>query len=353
MLTKKQIKDIRNILQKSKTPFYFFDGDPDGLCSFLLLMRKYQKGDFECVLAPVSEEYPYITKSREIYSDLVVVLDRANLTQKAIDSFKTEVLWIDHHPPIKRQKVHYYNPRLNKINVPTTYMAYQISQKDLWIAVVGTIADYYFPSFSKKFSEKYPDILPKNMQNIDKILFETKLGELIKIFSFNLHGSENAVRKNVEYFLSIKDPYEILNKESEAGEILYRNYEKMSKKYNRLLKKALREESNDFLLFTYNSQTGFSSDLSLELLYRKNAKVVVVAKESKNSDEISMSLRSREINLHECLNQAFKGLNGSGGGHEHACGANVKKKDFEPFINQLYELIHNLPNHSTINSTFK
>ena len=44
MLTKKQIKEIKEHLDKAQNPIFFFDNDPDGLCSFLLLQRYCEKG---------------------------------------------------------------------------------------------------------------------------------------------------------------------------------------------------------------------------------------------------------------------------------------------------------------------
>ena len=45
-----------------------------------------------------------------------------------------------------------------------------------------------------------------------------------------------------------------------------------------------------------------------------------------------MSLRSKEIIIRTVLEKALEGVQGYGGGHEHACGANVKKEDFDRFI---------------------
>ena len=39
MLNKKQIKEIREHLEKAQNPVFFYDSDADGLASFLLLAR--------------------------------------------------------------------------------------------------------------------------------------------------------------------------------------------------------------------------------------------------------------------------------------------------------------------------
>ena len=37
------------------------------------------------------------------------------------------------------------------------------------------------------------------------------------------------------------------------------------------------------------------------------------------------------------LNKAIEGLDGHGGGHEHACGCNVKKRDWDEFLGRIKE----------------
>ena len=55
--------------------------------------------------------------------------------------------------PFERNNVKYFNPRLiNKdVNIPTTYLCYKVVEQDLWIAMVGCIADYHMPDFFEDF----------------------------------------------------------------------------------------------------------------------------------------------------------------------------------------------------------
>ena len=43
-LTKKQISEIREHLESAQNPFFLFDNDQDGLCSFLLLQKFLRRG---------------------------------------------------------------------------------------------------------------------------------------------------------------------------------------------------------------------------------------------------------------------------------------------------------------------
>ncbi|MBI2138648.1 hypothetical protein HYU13_03605, partial [Candidatus Woesearchaeota archaeon] len=51
--------------------------------------------------------------------------------------------------------------------------------------------------------------------------------------------------------------------------------------------------------------------------------------------EVRMSLRCEFRQLDQAVAKALIGVEGYGGGHEHACGANVKKADFERFLGNL------------------
>ena len=47
---------------------------------------------------------------------------------------------------------------------------------------------------------------------------------------------------------------------------------------------------------------------------------------------MKISIRSKSVIIPPILEKALEGVEGFGGGHEYACGANVKKKDFDRFI---------------------
>ena len=52
-----------------------------------------------------------------------------------------------------------------------------------------------------------------------------------------------------------------------------------------------------------------------------------------------MSLRTAKINIERILGKALIGIEGYGGGHKFACGASVKKEDFERFIENIKQEI--------------
>jgi len=63
MITKKQILEIREHLEKAQNPIFFFDNDGDGLCSFLLLQRYIGRG--KGVAMKTSDAGNYFKKVQE------------------------------------------------------------------------------------------------------------------------------------------------------------------------------------------------------------------------------------------------------------------------------------------------
>ena len=128
----------------------------------------------------------------------------------------------------------------------------------------------------------------------------------------------------------IESPYEILNQETEAGKKIYKAYEKINIEYELLIAEADKSIYKEKLIaFTYSSHLSMTKDISNEMLFRHPDKVIIVGRE--NEDEVKMSLRSSTPIL-PALKKTFESVPGFGGGHEHACGAVVKKKDFADFI---------------------
>ena len=138
-----KFEEIRKYLEKSENPLIMFDDDPDGLCSFLTMNKLCDRGKHVVIKASPKLDVQYLNKITEYGPDLVVVLDKPIVSQEFIDNIQVPILWIDHHPVLKRKGIHYYNPRINdeKDNRPTTYWCYKIVNKEnaLWIATIGCI----------------------------------------------------------------------------------------------------------------------------------------------------------------------------------------------------------------------
>jgi single-stranded DNA-specific DHH superfamily exonuclease len=340
MLTGKQFEQIKEELDNCQNPIFFFDDDPDGLCSFLLMYRYKKEGHGFVVKTHPTLNSLLAPKISDYEADKVFVLDIAKLEQDFIDASNVPVIWVDHHGPYDRTNVKYFNPRLihKAANIPTTYLCYKTVNRDLWIAMVGCIADYYMPDFYDIFNKQYPDLL-NNQKTIGDIYFKSPLGKLIKVFSFCLKGKTGDVMKSMKTLTRIESPYEILNQESPGGKFIYKKYEKTNILYEELLKNAVSGVGKSkVLLFNYaDDKMSFTGDLANELLYRYPEKLIIIGR--KKGENVRMSIRSKNILVPPILEKALSGLEGYGGGHEHACGANVKEDDFKEFIKRMEELI--------------
>jgi len=349
MLTESQVKTFRKELDSSKAPFFLFDDDPDGLCSFLLLYRVNREGKGMIAKSLPKVDLKFANKVEEYQPDKVFILDMAIVDQDFIDAVKVPMFWLDHHPPLDRQKINYFNPRVLDPDayIPTSRMAYQISNdpEDMWLSMVGCLGDHHVPNFQKEFIKKYPDLM-EDTTDFGKLYFGTKLGKLVQIFSFLLKGKTYEVNGCVKILTRIKSPYEILNQETAQGKYIYKRFEKIDNKYQVLLEQARKQttdlKKNDpLLVFTYTEQSwSFTSELALELIHRHPEKIVVVAR--KKSGAMKCSLRSSGPNISEMLKKALVGIEGTGGGHERACGSNIQEEDWDQFLDNMRREVNDI-----------
>jgi single-stranded DNA-specific DHH superfamily exonuclease len=346
MLTAKQIKEIKNHLDKAQNPLFFFDNDPDGLCSFLLLQRYIGRGKGVAIKSFPELTAEYIRKVKELNTDYIFILDKPVISEeffKEIKQINIPLVWIDHHEINKKnipEFVYYYNPLFNepKTNEPVTALCYQVSQKkeDLWIAVVGCISDYFLPSFYSKFKKNYPDLIIDSEDLLD-IYYNSQLGKIGKIFSFALKDRITNVVNMLRFLIKAKSPYEVLE-ETSKNKTMHKRFNEINSKYNKLIKKA-KECANNFdkmLFFQYGGDMSISADLSNGLMHLFPEKIVVVVYVT--GIKANISVRGEKIR--EIVLKAIKNLEGArGGGHENAVGAQVKIEDLEKFRENLEKLI--------------
>jgi len=336
-LTKEQITQIREELDTCKKPLIFFHDDPDGVSSFLLFYRYMREGKGVIIKTTPKIDERFLRQVQEYGPDKIFVLDIAMVEQEFIDQVNTKIIWIDHHTPLKRQNILYFNPRAKdpkdqSLNVPTSYLCYQVVKQDLWIAMIGIVGDWHYPDIAEEFKKQYPDMLAKEIKDPESALFESKLGNLIEMVSFSLKGSTQDAMKCVKILTRINSPYEITKQETPGGKYLYKKYSEMKKEYQAMLNTAIKQKPiGKLLVFRYPSgSTSFTKDLANELLHRFPEYVIIIAREK--DDELKMSLRSKTAVILPILLKVFEQVDGHGGGHEMACGANVKAAEFDKFL---------------------
>ena len=337
------LNKIKSYLEKSENPLILFDDDPDGLCSFLLIKRQFNKANGYVVKGSPYINVDLIPKIKEFYPDLILILDMPVLSQEFVDKVNVPIIWIDHHPVLDIKGIHYFNPRFlnKKDNRPTTYWCYKLvnKDKDIWIAAIGNIADWHKPDFFKAFIKQYPGLADENAK-VEDLLFKSDLGKLAKIFFLILKNNTSVVNKCINLLSKINSPYEILNQETEEAKYIYLIAQKIWKKYDAVLKKALEiKPDKNLVIFTYTAESmSFTGEIANELNYIHKNKVILVGRQKE--DKFNFSLRSESVKVLPILEKAIKNLNGSGGGHDNAVGGNIEVNDFSTFIINLRKIIN-------------
>jgi len=342
MLTKKQIIEIKNHLEKAQNPIFFFDNDQDGLCSFLLLQRYLGRGKGVAIKSFPELIPEYFRKVKELNADYIFILDKPIVSAAFFEEIKKiniPVVWIDHHAIDSEtipKFVNYYNPLLNKkkSSEPVTDICYSITKRkeDVWLAAIGCISDGFVPDFYDDFEKKYPDLSTKSRKAFD-ILYKSQLGKICQILSFGLKDSTTNVINMLKFLIKSKTPYEILEENSKTHSIQKR-FSQIDSKYQGLLSKAMvvGKKANKILFFQYGGDLSISADLSNELYYSFPEKIVVVV--YVKGAKANISMRGKKVR--ELLLKSIESLeNSRGGGHENAVGGQIKIEDIEKFRQNL------------------
>lgn len=336
------LAEIKQAIEKSERPYAFYDDDSDGLSSFLQLKKAFPKLEGMSVKGTPTLTEEFLGRMEEHYPDLILILDKAYVSEEFRQNAHIPIIWIDHHQIVDHKGTKYFNPCLEKDyhgeSAPSVayYCSEMLkSETSLWIAAAGIYGDYHM-FHNKTFLEQYKHLLPKNM-DINEILFNSKMGELVSLFSFVLKGKTYDMKKSIRALLLIESPDEIFEQSSPEGRYLYDRYHSIKKHYDVLLNHALEQKTKaEPFVYIYPSvRYSFSADLSSHLRYLLKNEILLVGRDK--GDEIIFSIRSRKTNLQPIVKKALVNVEGYGGGHPYACGAKIQKDSLDLFLNQFKE----------------
>lgn len=345
MLTKKQIEEIREHLERAQNPLFLYDNDADGLCSFLLLRRWLGRGKGFAVRSYPDLNEQYVKKVEEYKADYVFILDKpivSNVFFEELDKLGIQVVWIDHHKTEEKigkfDNLFIYNSAMKGESKPTTAMCYDVTNRkeDLWIALVGCIADHHIPEFSNEFQKMYPNLWKKGIKKPFDAYYGAEIGKVVQALNFGLKDSVSNTLALQNFLLECKSPEDVLSEVPE-NEKFRNTYGKIKKRYDVLIQEAKKQIGDEMIFFYYGGDTSMSSDLSNELsyLYPKHIICIVFIK----GDLANISLRGK--NVKKILEDILPEIEGSrGGGHPNAVGARIKNSQIELFKKMLLEKIN-------------
>ncbi len=345
MLSEKQLLEIREHLEKAQNPVFLYDNDVDGFCSYVLLRKYTGRGKGVAVKSHPDIDKQYAKKVQELRADYVFVLDRPILGKEFVQEMsdlQLPVVWIDHHD-MDEEKIDYgnvyiYNPQKGKKSgEPTTYLCYSATKRreDLWVAMIGSIADNYLPEFTPDFIKQYPEHWSKGIEKPFDAYYKTGIGKLIKVISFGLKDSITHVVQLQNFMIEAKGPADV-DLALESSKSFAFKYKEIWSKYSALLERAKDCSEEKYVFFNYGGDMSMSSDLSNELMYLHPDKLIVVAYSSGPITNISM----RGKNVKKILAEIISNLNGAtGGGHEMAVGSRIQTKDLERFKEEFLKKI--------------
>ena len=343
MLTKKQIKEIREALEQSQNPLFYFHDDQDGLCSYILLRRYLGRGKGIAVKKiPMPQEY--FRRVTEFNPDAIFVLDLPDISKEFFDEvakLNLPVIWIDHHDiDLKLPKfVRYYNPFLSKKKKyePVSLLCQQIAnnKQDEWISLVGCISDKMIPDFYKDFLKQYPELGIKAKDAFD-VYYNSDLGKICKILGAGLKDKTTNVMKMIRSLIDAKNPYDVLNENKNNSE-MHEKFNEINAKFNKLTEKAKAGyNGGEILFFRYAGDTSMSSSVANYLSYLFSDKIVCVS--YINGEEVRLSLRGE--NVRESVLKVLKKIKNSyGGGHGGAVGAGMNLSSLDFFEKEFRKLI--------------
>lgn len=354
VIPKEDLEKARKMLLEAKRPLFFYDDDIDGTTAFLQLYRfGGKKGRGHIIKSTPNITMDHVRYIEESNADVIFILDVALVDREFIQHAKVPIVWVDHHGPMEEAK-HVdlsINPKsyTDKFYLPTSYLAWLIAKKDMWLAMLGTVGDYGVPDFADEFAEDYPDLFPKGVKSPEGLTYTTKLGELIKVINANLKGKHSDIMKSVKALSDLENPLQLLNQETPAAKAIYRNYENVKKVYDRHIQEAVKQRKDDDILLVYaHEEHSYSvvAELSNELIWRNPDKVVIVAREQLG--RMKCSFRTRDLPpVDKAFARALDGLEGTGGGHPQAVGANIAKADWKAFLEKFRKEMMNELKKST------
>ncbi|MBS3055413.1 MAG: DHH family phosphoesterase [Candidatus Aenigmarchaeota archaeon] len=308
--------------------------DMDGIISAVLFQKFLEKDGISPteIVSWANEDAEDKVEDIKNFDKAVVLDIDISYLWRRLNELDKEILLIDHHSPVKdmnNKKIVYMNPRLVDENIykPTSYLVWKISEDNerKWLAIVGTISDAGFDDCKDLLKG---EIKAKSKDDIWKNKY-AKIG-----FRINAALTQIGFDRVRNILLGIGS-FEELEKNEEINEC----WKKYLEEYNEVKKrfwKNLEEYKKIKLMISKVGKVDrpLTSSLATELSFKHKTKIVVILRDQGDYYAVNTRFQGDGVHLGKLLRKISKGLDG-GGGHDHAAGATIRKKDIGIFLNRL------------------
>ena len=301
---------LRNLRGKVKIVTH---RDIDGVCSLAILLNFLETREVE-------EEHEFM----EAYLDKLNTTDQMIFLDISLDNilkFATDkTLVIDHHPYSKKiDKITFYNPRENdpESYIPTTYLIYEVISEieDIdemkWIVAVGIVGDRgdLNSEFCRNFIKDF---------DYEKLELAARF-----IFSADLIDHNKGLEKALQILKKSKKLDEVLD-----NIYLKYCYDEVQREIQNS-KKKIEKEDNVFFI-EIDTKYNIKSIIASNFLDKYKDAIVIAYYSRENYYYIS-GRTNTNLNIGKIFGEVAKTCGGSGGGHEKAAGARIKKDKIELF----------------------
>ena len=333
-------KKFMNSIKPKEKVFMVYHTDSDGISAASILLRALKKKGVKKIETACPNGSPEINEDMqakiiEYDPDVLIVVDMGNESARFLKKMAEErkVGVFGHHRFFGEDfgQATVVNPLLfhapENLNPSASYLVYRVTDGPAWLTAVGSIGD----RGDGKISELIEQV---------KDEYELTL-EQLKELSATLDSAEaykdGKAPLALEALQECEAPKDLLKPSSKSAKLLKKYRTEIKTEIERLkiehTKKA--EIFSRLVIYQVESKFGLKGNIANYLQEEYPNKVILVWSDR---ERIRLSLRTQSpIDVASLVKKHLKDLDGKGGGHKPAAGAEIAKPDFPKLLERIKE----------------
>jgi len=334
-------KFVGEIEKKSKV-LVIHHSDADGCCSGEILGRALKARGIKKISFVSPRLNPYVTpeiknRIKKERPDVVLVADMGGDSLAYLEGLGCKVAVFDHHRVFAGfpKNIIHVNPNLlnlpQSLNPSAAYIIYRsckkFSKEIDWLAVVGSIGD----KGEKKISGLVEEVIQKYKTNFEALRTCAKRIDAAEAYR------PGSAKVAIAALSECKLPDCLASGEGKNAKKLASWELRVREEINRLVQEHVKNaeffDNPKLIVYEIKTPYGIKGDVAnvLQELYQEYSTLVY----SRSKGTVRLSMRSSIADLSAAIRAATTGIDGKGGGHPRASGAEVAEKDFQKFLNNL------------------